>query len=123
MYDSQEYHEKMHKLFIHNNNNIIYKQNNYELDASVENFYNMLCIILNFNSEEELESYFNNINKHNLNITKIEKVSDTYSTNINIYIQNEILYTINITNMHVKVNSINNADILKLIEYDYFNLL
>jgi hypothetical protein len=123
LYDSQEYHEKMHKLFIHNNNNIIYKQNNYELDASVENFYNMLCIILNFNSEEELESYFNNINKHNLNITKIEKVSDTYSTNINIYIQNEILYTINITNMHVKVNSIENADILKLIEYDYFNLL
>jgi hypothetical protein len=83
----------------------------------------MLCIILNFDSKNELESYFNNINKYNSNITQIEKVPDTYSTNINIYIQNEILYTINITDMHVKVISINNTDILKLIEYDYFNLL
>ena len=133
LYDSQEYHEKMHKLFIHKNKNIIYKrnnykldasvENNYELDASVENFYNMLCIILNFDSKEKLELYLNNINEYNSNITQIEKVSDTYSTNINIYIQNEILYTINITDMHVKVNSIDNADILKLIEYDYFNLL
>jgi hypothetical protein len=123
LYNSQEYHEKMHKLFIHKNKNIIYKRNNYELDASVENFYNMLCIILNFDSKEKLESYFNNINEYNSNITEIKKVPDIYSTNINIYIQNEILYTINITDMHVKVNSIDNADILKLIEYDYFNLL
>jgi hypothetical protein len=123
LFDSQEYHEKIHELFINKNNSIIYKQNNYEIGASVQNFYNMLCIILNFDSEKKLESYFNNINEYNPHITKIIKVPDINSTNINIYIQNEMLYTINITNMHVKVSSINNTDILKLIEYDNFNLL
>jgi hypothetical protein len=122
LYESPEYHKKIHELFI-NKNNIKYKQNNYEVAASVENFYNMLCIILNFESIEKLQLYFNNINNHIPNITKIEKIVETYNTNINIYIQNEMLYTINITNRHVKVNSINNTDILKLIEYDYFNLL
>ena len=133
LYNSPDYKEKIHKLFS-GHNKILYRKysskivsnetpfaniNNYEVASNKENFFEMLCIILNFKTIEKLNEYFLKIKEYNSDITKIEIISDT----IDIYIQEKKLYTIHINIGHTKIESISNITILNLIKYDYFNLL
>jgi hypothetical protein len=122
LYKKTEYHDKIHKLFS-NHDTISYSKiiNNYkyEMNSSMEIFLKMLRIILNFETEEELKKYLGEINKYNKYISEI-KFSDRL---LEIFIQNNKLFTISISPGHTELKSLNNTNIDTLIEYDYFNLL
>jgi len=130
-YESNEYNKKIDHLFS-GHNNIYYRNNDktksllyplyaYEMDSTMNNVYNMLCIILNFKTEEELKKYLGEINNYNTDITKID-ITDKDGI-IDIYINEYKLYTINIETGHAYLESFEKIGIFELIEYDYFNLL
>jgi DNA-directed RNA polymerase subunit L len=132
LYENQEYHNKIHKLFSGRDNILYRKYNseiasssemlskyNYEIASSIDNFFEMLRIILNFGSRPKLEEYLNNIHKHNSDITNIDITDGT----IDIYINLQKLYTIRIGVGHTYLESFDISNILNLIKYEYFNLL
>jgi len=122
LYNNTTYHNKIHKLFS-NHDTISYSKiiNNYkyEMDSSITNFLEMLRIILNFETEEELNEYLREIKNYNEYISEIKFVD----TLLEIFIQNNKLYTISISPSHTELKSLNNNSINTLIEYDYLNLL
>jgi hypothetical protein len=132
LYNSQEHHEKIHNLFS-GHNNIEYLRDKYQINSTKHNFYEMLRIILNFENKDKLNEYLNNINKYNPKITKIHEVDlkeKSIETNrgtslyqIDIYIEDNKLYNINILTYHSHLEIFDYTDIFKLIEYDYLNLL
>jgi hypothetical protein len=119
-YESPEYNKKIDKLFS-GHDNILYKkfESKYEIISNMDNFYKMLCIILNFENEEKLNKYLETINEYNSNITEII-ITDGL---IEIRIENYKLYTITIETGHTYLSSFDNINIFDLIKYEYLNLL
>jgi hypothetical protein len=122
LYDKEEYHKKIHELFIGHNNIVYGYENRYEIISTIDNVLKILCIILNFKDKKKLEEYFLNIIKYNSDITQIDIIEKDEKT-IDIYIENHKLYAIQILKGHTQLKSFNNININKLIKYDYFNLL
>jgi hypothetical protein len=119
-YESSEYNKKIDKLFS-GHDNILYKkyESKYEMISNMDNFYKMLCIILNFENEEKLKEYLKTINEYNSNITDII-ITDGL---IEIHIEDYKLYTITIQTGHTYLSSFDNINIFDLIKYEYLNLL
>ena len=117
-YESPEYNQKIDKLFS-GHDNILYNKSKYEMISTMDNFYDMLCIILNFESRDDLINYLETINIYNSNITNIIKTDGI----IEIHIENYKLYTITIETGHTYLSSFDNINIFDLIKYEYLNLL
>ena len=128
-YESPEYNKKIDKLFS-GHDNILYKkfESKYEIISNMDNFYKMLCIILNFENEEKLKEYLETINEYNSNITEIIITDELDRLNglnglIEIRIEDYKLYTITIQTGHTYLSSFDNINIFDLIKYEYLNLL
>ena len=120
LYESPEYIEKIHKLFsYHEGIDYINDKYKYEMNSTIDNIYNLLFIILNFENKYKLNEYLENIIKYNPNISEIIINNLT----IDIYIYNHKFYTIIFGSIHASLEIFENVDIKTLIKYDYFNLL
>jgi hypothetical protein len=114
-FTTYEHNHNIHKLFS-NHKSIIYCRNDHEMNTTIENFKNVLCIILNFKSIEKLDYYLENINQYNNNITNI-KINNN---NIKLFIYYKLFYLVYFGNFHAFIVDFNaNINLIELINYKY----
>jgi hypothetical protein len=130
-YNTEDLKKKIHELFsnhqLNSKYNITYTHGFYELESTIDNIMNVLCLLLNFDNIDELKRYFDEINNHNSNIKKIkydEKEKDLDIISISI---DNLKFKLEIRYGHTsfrETNSNNTLEyLLKYTEYPYFKLI